>query len=315
MNGAAPKKPIAKRAVKWVGVGLTLACLGFVGWKLARKWEELAPLMTPELLMIAVSGVVLYLAANFLLSFAWFRLLIFCGGAPPSQALCHVVYGTTQIGKYLPGNVFHFVGRQVVGRAAKMSDSALALASLLEIALFPTAAACVALVAGGTAPFLAMGVSPSWLWVGAAAVGGGVLVLPYVVPKITARLGLSSSEVPFTLARIPSLLVPLSSYALFLLISAGICGALAWGAGQGDIPLALLFASYPVAWILGFVVPGASGGIGVREAVLLALLGPTMGEARVLLMATTLRGVTILGELGFFLVARAMGATIPGARI
>lgn len=53
-----------------------------------------------------------------------------------------------------------------------------------------------------------------------------------------------------------------------------------------------------IAWLLGFVVPGAPGGVGIREAIL-ALLLPTImmvSKELVLAGALTYRVVTILGE-------------------
>ena len=96
------------------------------------------------LLPATLAGALLYGLSGFLLSAAWRELL----GAerPPGQAAgYHAVYGRTQIAKYLPGNCFHFVGRQVLGRALGHSQAALALASLLEAALLTAVAAGLAL--------------------------------------------------------------------------------------------------------------------------------------------------------------------------
>ena len=44
------------------------------------------------------------------------------------------VYGRSGIAKYLPGNVFHYVGRNVLARRFKWSQIAVAVSSALEIA-------------------------------------------------------------------------------------------------------------------------------------------------------------------------------------
>jgi uncharacterized membrane protein YbhN (UPF0104 family) len=53
-----------------------------------------------------------------------------------------------------------------------------------------------------------------------------------------------------------------------------------------------------IAWFLGFVVPGAPGGIGIRESVLVLLLPPVLLLSKEVVLAGALiyRVITILGE-------------------
>lgn len=52
-----------------------------------------------------------------------------------------------------------------------------------------------------------------------------------------------------------------------------------------------------VSWILGFITPGAPGGIGVREAVLIVLLEGILSEDAIILGVIVNRVVSILGDL------------------
>jgi uncharacterized membrane protein YbhN (UPF0104 family) len=69
--------------------------------------------------------------------------------------------------------------------------------------------------------------------------------------------------------------------------------------GQG----AFIGASFLLAFIAGYVVPGAPGGMGVREAALLGLLGVVMPQAVALSLALLIRFVTIVGDLVFFAIS------------
>ena len=51
-----------------------------------------------------------------------------------------------------------------------------------------------------------------------------------------------------------------------------------------------------LAWLVGFVTPGSSAGIGVREAVLIAALEGSLGAPASGLIALALRLVTIAGD-------------------
>ena len=50
------------------------------------------------------------------------------------------------------------------------------------------------------------------------------------------------------------------------------------------------------AWAVGFIMPGASAGIGVREAAVILLLSPVVGPANAAVIATIYRIVTAGGD-------------------
>ena len=61
-------------------------------------------------------------------------------------------------------------------------------------------------------------------------------------------------------------------------------------------PLAETAAWLCLAWMAGYLVPGAPGGLGVREAVLLLGLAPTVGEPSALAAALSYRMVTVVAD-------------------
>ena len=73
-----------------------------------------------------------------------------------------------------------------------------------------------------------------------------------------------------------------------------------WGSSQ---VFALFFIGVnSIAWVAGFITPGASGGIGIREIVIVALLTPYITQPKALVLAIILRLVTICGDLLSFLI-------------
>jgi uncharacterized membrane protein YbhN (UPF0104 family) len=61
--------------------------------------------------------------------------------------------------------------------------------------------------------------------------------------------------------------------------------------------LAFYVGAYAAAWIVGFVAIVAPGGIGVREAVLIAMLRSKIGSADALVLAAVSRGVFTAADL------------------
>jgi hypothetical protein len=93
----------------------------------------------------------------------------------------------------------------------------------------------------------------------------------------------------------------------------GIAGGVLWllAAVLGDPgPVALnpltSISALALAWVAGFVAPGASAGIGVREAVLILALDRALGAEASAAVALALRLVTTAGDIVFFGLALAL---------
>ena len=68
-----------------------------------------------------------------------------------------------------------------------------------------------------------------------------------------------------------------------------------------------------LAWMAGFVTPGAPAGLGVREAVLLALLERLLTPQQALLVVVLWRVVTTLGDVVFFGIGLWAGRRRPAS--
>jgi hypothetical protein len=78
----------------------------------------------------------------------------------------------------------------------------------------------------------------------------------------------------------------------FILISGELVG---WETIIANFPTIL--GSYLIAWLLGYLMPGSSGGIGIRESVMMLLLSGVYGRDAILLASVLLRIATTLGDL------------------
>jgi hypothetical protein len=101
---------------------------------------------------------------------------------------------------------------------------------------------------------------------------------------------------------------------VFIGTSSAIACMMATRLGTGSIQW-IAIPAYAIAWLVGFAVPGASGGLGVREAVFLLLLEQGPASAMGLQVAVSTRVITTLGDLLFFLASFAWPspAMLPGA--
>ena len=100
--------------------------------------------------------------------------------------------------------------------------------------------------------------------------------------------------------------LPVAVPALALIAGAGL-SVLALGLfPDAPIDYALLTAAFALAWVVGFVTPGAPAGLGVREALLLAMLSHGMGASNASLLIVALRIATTLGDMLCFALGLAM---------
>lgn len=84
-----------------------------------------------------------YAIISIILPLAWRRVIILLGGNL-SFVDSFSVFGRSQAAKYIPGNVFHFVGRQVFGSEIGLPNGVLVLSMIIETCLLGLAAAVIA---------------------------------------------------------------------------------------------------------------------------------------------------------------------------
>jgi glycosyltransferase 2 family protein len=293
------------RTIGWIAVGLSLAFIARQLWRDA-PWD--VAVAHPLSLSLAVAfGAVVYGMAGFLLAEAWRQIL--AAERPTVSVLAyHAVYGRTQIAKYLPGNIFHLAGRQTLGRGLGHSQASLAVASIVEAALLIAIASCLAL------PLALDRLVSTSLGAPLAA----ILALSAVVVGICGASHRHSRWLP---GRFRAALGDPIRLSMSRLVRAAVLqtaffvtsGVLLWfssqavgGAEPRSLPAGTAISALALAWVVGFVTPGSSAGIGVREALLIVILGSHLGSADSTIVALAMRVVTTVGDVIFFVAALAL---------
>ena len=287
-------RPSLQRWLRVAGGALAVAGVLFVVLRLRVYWGQIDLARLGAGAWVALFGLsLLYGLVNVLLGSAWGSLLEH-SGAPVPRRWAIKTYGLSQIGKYIPGNIFQFAARQARGMAAGIPGWPLARSAAWELGLL---AVCGALF--------------------------GFLVLPLVLPWLPVPVSavlflLALAAVGAALQRYASIASAhaLAQQAVFLFLSGLIFVALlalTSGAGAAFGLWLPVVGAYVVAWLAGLVTPGAPAGIGVRELVMLLLLDGSFNEPDLLLAVVLARLVTVLGDLLFFLGAQATPEHWTGA--
>lgn len=303
---------IAKLAIS---VAAVIASALFLIAAFRGSWRELGTIAAHEGIFATVFLLSIgYGGAYFLLAVAWHRILGQMARIDVPFGASAYVYCLANIAKYVPGSVFHFAGRQLLGARVGWKQADIARATVLEIGANVTAVAAIIALAIAFSPDLVPDdlISTFW-WLSAMPVRTAALVLlafgiaGFAVLSRTGpflrAVGVNGSTVWRVLAL--NFMFFLSNGALAMLLAAQV-------AGNTEIPLQTFGVAYLIAWLAGFIIPGAPGGIGVRESVLVLLLaGHAGGEAAGLALGIGMRAVTILGDVFSGALAYWLGRNFP----
>lgn len=285
---------------------LTIILLSF--WFIGEKfWEHHNWLQTSalnyELLITVFVCSIIYGISEFLLSFAWRRLLIWFGDKDISTNLCNRIYGKSQIAKYIPGNVFHVLGRHILGSQAGIKHIVLAGATVYEILGLLSISTLI-----GFSGMVIFGLGNIYfsLYQIISILLTTLVITGLAIPLAPYLMSLRGIIIPYK--GMGDLFLNISKVYLFYFIFFLIAGLLLVVIVNifldiNFIITAKLIVIFSIAWIAGFIIPGAPGGIGVREAVIIFFITPIIGEAQSIAVAIALRFITLLGDVWFLIIS------------
>lgn len=284
-----------------LGILALVVSLGYLGVVAVRHAASFPRVTWTSGVVAALAGATgLYLAMILAGSLAWFLLL---RSSRPDTSLVAVltVCGLAQPGKYLPGNVGQYLGRALLARqqGVPLQDSALTI--VFETAGLIVTAAAWAVVAGS---------SDFWKITPLAI---AAVAAPFLLVQILERWFPEMLRRRLGVTRLPRPSIAALGACLMLYSASFACGGLAcgllahnlFGAGS-DGSWALVVPAFALSWVAGFVTPGAPGGLGVREALLVAGTTPFYGPGTALSTALAFRLVTVLGDGLAFLGGAAL---------
>jgi len=242
---------------------------------------------------VFVAAVVASIAAVSAYGLVWPFLLRRLGTPAPLSWI--TLFFKSQLGKYLPGSVWQYAGRVTLGRSRGVPVQT----GLASIAVEVVASLVAAAVAAALALPLAFAFAA---WAASALVCGIAYAFRGGIVGRAERLAapaLSRVDRGTVAASLRS--VPVAT-ALYVAVWA-LYGTAFWLTARSlfGVPASDLLhyiGVFAVAWVAGFVVVFAPGGIGVREAVLVALLSGRLGEAHAIGLAAASRLVLSAIDLG-----------------
>lgn len=292
-RGASPRRRLAVRLAQ---AAIVAATVYFLAAYLARSWGSIREFdWTFDAGWLAASGAA-FLVYYFAQAGFWWLLLRGCGAPGPFWPAASV-WGKSILARYVPGNVFMFVGRAWMSHSRGLAVERVTAAMVYEQAL----GLCGALLAVAV-------LFPFWEYrPGVTALS--LLAIPVLIALMHPRVFGPLAGWALRLLHRPPLevtvgfgtvLVVLCLFTLDWLVA----GAGAWllaraVTGLGVDALPLVIVAYALAYVAGMVAFVIPSGIGVREAVLTASLSRELPGGVALTWALLLRLWVTAMELVF----------------
>lgn len=252
-------------------------------------------------------------AATAFFSVAGWRSLLTHLSHPLPWAPVTYVFCITQIAKYLPGNIGHHVGRVALARTSLELPASTTIVSIFQ----ESALACLAALILGTIGFLALpdfglpanefasfGIHVSMGVVFFCMILAGLVALALVNEWRKRAHDVHSAVLRWLFKTTPSWPATLAALPFYIGIYV-VNGVALWVISTAIMQptandLLLLTGAYSLSWMAGFLLPGAPGGLGVREAALAAILNGIYPADTILAISILSRISTVAADLLIF---------------
>ncbi len=237
-------------------IGRVLGLLGlvFVLYKISKEYT-LSSFVNKisDFKSIFIPLIALNLLSYLIGIYAWRRMMKAYTLKGMKYILAYYYFAKTEIAKYLPGNVFHFVGRQALASKIGLNQKQMA-----KISMFHMLTIAIGTVVS-TAIFI-MFTDTIANYIKYLMIATSIALLAFITliyPTITKY-----NKLYITL--LISISIAMQGFLLAIIV--------VWQLNNPTTSQFFMLAGvFMISWLVGFVTPGASGGLGVREGAFIAI--------------------------------------------
>jgi len=278
----------AVSALKWFWmVSIVTFVTVFISRNHEEIWDALQQIHAFYLLLsfFCIAGAKILLAL-------FMRYAVWSAGRDMDFLTCFKIYNISQLGKYIPGNIWHFVGKAAAYKGQGFSAGDIRDALVAENAWLVGCAFAYGIVLMGIFNFAL--VEHLFSSYGMYAAGIGVVLIFLAIAgkkllKIRFEQIFSDRRMNFKIILLQVVIWTLLGLGFFWL-------AVPFQDGEGA-SVFMVVGLYAIAYSIGFVTPFAPAGIGVREVVLALGLLPYMPVEVIIVLSAANRVVYMAVEV------------------
>jgi len=297
------------KVVRLVGNLLTCIAIIYIGKKLYSYDIDFTIIKEQSTMSIMFILVIVYMMCVILECLPWRALIYEIASIKISFIEISVIFTKANILKYVPGNVFQYVGRNELAVKKDIKHSDVAFSTIIDV-IWKLSTNCIVAILiywnGMISWINYQGLSIQIIVVALVVLCAIIAIVILLSRKFHEQANrlrtklkcINKKSFNFCLVRnfifysIQCVVTSIITFTIFKIVS--------------PIEISMLdfriyIGAILVAWIIGFVTLGAPGGLGVREAVLIFLLKDVMVDDIILLGVVISRVVSIVGDLAAFI--------------
>lgn len=301
--------------IKHIGHLFVIIALYYIAQSISSLNIEIASLyiyFTLGNVFLSLISLSLYVLVLYIGSLLWVFLLhaLSRNFNLPTKSLVKV-YSKSNLGKYLPGNVMHYVARNVLAKNHLLSHRIIAASSFIEITLILISATLL-LTAITFSSTIDVNIDRYNQYFSYNHLFFALCILLIFIIFIfifRKNFSLNIKNIKLSIPSFHVLLLATSGYiAIYLVL------------GISQLLIMVIFDNveltsynywnilyvFVFSWVIGFIVPGAPGGIGIREAIFILLLSQNYSEQAIILVAISYRLINIVGDVIFYILTNKL---------
>lgn len=295
-----------KKFFKIAGNIITVLAIIFVIKKIAEMQIDLSVLsgFKPCIIFITLSvlsGIFVYLSA-----IPWTQMLYITTKRKIAYVRISSVACKANLMKYIPGNIFQYVGRNELAENEHFRHRDVAMATVMDVVISVIGMAFVALI------FYSKGIlviienykiQVNFQLIGVLFLATVFLAYVYV-KKAHGKL-----QVHLVRGDVSRILFAIVYYIVWGTIYGILYYVTLTQILQCNVPMnqtCTVIGAFLCAWVLGYIIPGVPGGIGVRETLVVLLLAEFINQDVILLAAVLFRFINIIGDILAYILSSYM---------
>jgi len=299
---------LKKQLIKYTGSLIAVLSIIYVISNLGKTdWGYVSSSFSLCSLPVLILLICLYVIVNLIRAYNWTRIVHYFGNKGKNSIELIVLYMKTEIAKYIPSNMVHFAGRHIFARELGYKDSVLLASNIFDM-VFLLGVAMIIVSAGLICEVIHI---PQFILEHISEAVYKIIVIVLTLTGLSTlfvllikrknqfleyiRLNKIKDIVIIILLFLPGFIL---STMILMFIYRFILGS---QVGLNDS--LFFFTAFTLAWTAGFIIPGAPGGIGIREAVILFLFGGLYGENSTAVAAVIMRLVSVCGDVAVWVLA------------
>jgi hypothetical protein len=295
------KSNLFKKAIQSLLLGASIFYIGRAFIRLDIKTFQFSdPILAAE---VSIACIITYAVFFSLLAIGW-KLILDRIAYPRNIAFneIYILYTKTNLMKYLPGNVMEWVGRNILGTRYGLTHSQIALSSVVETLIILAISgllSCIVIIEGAWIVVKNFDFSYFYILITLLTLAG-ILCFRYSSQFIKTLNQLLPDYKQIVSREFAKTVIQVALLQLFVFLNLGIAFVaiiyFIFGFHVDGYSAIKIISAFSFSWVLGFVTPGAPGGVGIKEALLLFTLSPICGEQVVVLAGVLHRLISIAGD-------------------